>query len=119
LQPCPAHCGAKGCSVYEHRPERCRAFVCRQLKAVMAEEIPATLALERIHAAKEKTTNVKRLLIRLGEKNNRRDLALRYEFVLAHPVDPNQDPAAAGYRRELTVAMRDLETHLKTYFRNE
>lgn len=112
LQPCAAHTGS-GCSVYEHRPTRCRLFVCRQLLAVDAGEISEDAALEKIVEARRRTDRVRALLANAGDTRAHKSLAARYETVFTPPLDPE----TAAAREALAAAMRELEELLVRDFR--
>lgn len=114
LQPCPGHTGSS-CRVYEHRPERCRLFVCRQILRVEAGEIPEGEAYENIATALSLTARVKALLQRVGDTREHKALATRYETALTPPLDPGTSPE----RETLTSAMAELEDFLAREFRTE
>lgn len=116
LQPCPAFCGTH-CSIYEKRPERCRAFECVQLRGVMAGEVREDEALARIKEAKAKTDEVKALMWQMDEHNVKRNILRRYESICARVPDPAEEPQASESKERLAEAMRDLEEILKTHFR--
>ena len=50
-QPCPAHQDSC-CQIYNDRPQRCRAFVCKQLAAVIDGKKTEDAALEKIREAR-------------------------------------------------------------------
>lgn len=111
LQPCVAHTGTR-CRVYEHRPARCRLFVCGQLRAVEAGTITETEAAEKIAEAQSRLGRVRRLLLEAGETRAHKALVTRYESVFIEPCE-----APAALRDELKVAMSDLESLLQADFR--
>jgi Fe-S-cluster containining protein len=112
LQPCAAHTGS-GCTVYEHRPVRCRQFVCRQLLGVESGEISADAALERIVTARSLTALVQELLEAAGDTRAHKALATRYETVFTPPLDPG----TSAVREKLAVVMGRLEDYLAREFR--
>jgi Fe-S-cluster containining protein len=114
LQPCAAHTGS-GCSVYAHRPARCRLFVCRQLLGVEAGEISEAEAWEKIAEARRRTVRVQGLLESAGDTRGHKALATRYETVFTPPLDPETAPV----REELAGAMQELEDLLARDFRVE
>ena len=67
-QPC--HCfDGRLCRIYTDRPKRCATFECGLLKRVQSGEMPAPAALKRIADAKILVEKVRRLLGRLGDKD--------------------------------------------------
>lgn len=116
LQPCPAFQGTH-CSIYAARPERCRLFECRQLKRVIAGEITEAKALERIHEVQRRVAQVSALLEQAGETEATGPLSKRCETIMAEWIDPAPDDAAWELRRQLTLAMQELDTMLDEEFR--
>jgi hypothetical protein len=115
-QPCPAHRDST-CSIYEHRPQRCRLFNCKQLLRAEAGQIAEAEAMATIHQAKALANSVLNLLLQSGSTNLRRSLRTRYELALAQPLDPETDAYAAGIRFRLIQDMEKLETLLASDFR--
>lgn len=115
LQPCPAF-GETGCSIYLSRPERCRLFECRQLRAVLAEELPESAAAGKIAEARERIAQIEQLLKALGEKYAKGPLSVRVEKALAAPVDPDDD-ACEQLRSELLLKFGELDDLLDREFR--
>jgi len=116
LQPCPAHQNS-GCTIYAQRPERCRAFVCRQLQAVEAGQISEAAALEKIAEARQSVARVRELFHQAGDTRETKAFATRAETIFTPPLDPS--PEAAAIREELAAAMRELEELLTQNFRVE
>ncbi|MDD5351464.1 MAG: YkgJ family cysteine cluster protein [Chthoniobacteraceae bacterium] len=116
LQPCPAHQGSQ-CAIYSRRPERCRVFECRLLKAMDSGETTEAAALEKTQQARRRVARVRELFHRAGETRENKAFITRYETLLTEPLDPS--PAAASLRTELKAAMQDLEDLLKKDFRVE
>lgn len=114
LQPCAAHTGS-GCTVYEHRPARCRLFICRQLLGVEASKISESTALEKISVARDLTSRVLDLLEQAGDARSHKALITRYETVFTPPLDPE----TSGTREALAAAMGELEDFLTREFRVE
>ena len=112
LQPCAAHSGS-GCTVYEHRPARCRLFVCRQLLVVEAGEISEDAALEKIIEARRLSAHVHELLEEAGDTRPHKALATRCETVFTPPLDPE----TSAVREKLSAAMTELEEFLAREFR--
>lgn len=116
LQPCAAHQGTH-CSVYQHRPTRCRLFVCRQLRAVEEGRLSEAAALEKITEARRRVEGLHALFREAGDTRERKALATRCETLLTPPLDPA--PKAMEFRERMTSAMRELEDFLREYFRVE
>ena len=114
LQPCPAHDGNR-CRIYRERPQRCRAFACRQLEGVFNGEIPESAAMEKILEARRRSDRVRELLEMLGDDRKTRPLATRCAGVFTPPLDPS--PLAESLREELRGAMAALEEVLAKDFR--
>ena len=115
-QPCSAYRGSC-CSIYLHRPQRCRLFNCRQLLRVESGEISEASALQTITEARGLADLILDLLPRSGSTNLKRSLRTRYEFALAQPLDPDLDPHASKLRKELVQTMETLESILASDFR--
>lgn len=88
------------CGIYEHRPQRCRAFVCRQLARVLADPASESEALEHVGYAHQLVDKVKHSLSQVGEESTHLPLAERCR---AHP-------------QTTANTMADLEHYLKTHF---
>ena len=114
LQPCPAHDG-NCCRIYADRPQRCRAFACRQLEGVFNAQILESTAMEKIQEARRRSDSVRELLAMLGDDRKTRPLATRYAGVFTPPLDPS--PHAEALRAELRGAMTALEEVLAKDFR--
>jgi len=114
LQPCPAHDG-NCCRIYAERPQRCRAFACRQLEGVFNGEILESAAMEKILEAKRRSDRVRELLEMLGDDRKTRPLATRCAGVFTPPLDPSLH--AESLREELRGAMAALEEVLAKNFR--
>lgn len=132
-QPCTALCGVL-CGIYEHRPVRCRTFVCRQFQLVAAGETPPESALERIREAKENVGRVEVLLEEAGGSNPRKPLAHRVATVMGRGAAEQSAPATNGMagaaaqdaesgasnadsHPDLTQAMAQLQQFLARHFR--
>ena len=113
-QPCPAHDG-NCCRIYAERPQRCRAFACRQLEGVFNGEILESAAMEKILEAKCRSDRVRELLEMLGDDRKTRPLATRCAGVFTPPLDPS--PHAEALREELRGEMAALEEILAKDFR--
>ncbi|MCX6963089.1 MAG: YkgJ family cysteine cluster protein [Verrucomicrobia bacterium] len=113
-QPCPAHDG-NCCRIYAERPQRCRAFDCRQLLAVSAGQITEAQAMEKIQEARRRSDRVRELLEMLGDDRKIRPLVTRCAGIFTPPLDPS--PHAEALRAELRGAMTALEEVLAKDFR--
>ena len=113
-QPCPAHDG-NCCRIYAERPQRCRAFACRQLEGVFNGEILESAAMEKIQEARRRSDLVRELLEMLGDDRKTRPLATRCAGVFTPPLDPS--PLAEALRAELQGALTALEEILAKDFR--
>ena len=111
LQPCVAHTGTR-CRLYEHRPARCRLFVCGQLRAVEAGTISEADAAEKIAEAQKRLGRVRRLLLEAGDTRAHKALITRFDSVFIEPCE-----ASPALRDELRGAMEDLENLLQADFR--
>ena len=116
LQPCPAYKGSC-CSIYGKRPQRCRTFACRQLRALDAGERSEEEVRAKVAEAKKRTDHVRDLFQKLGDTRVNRTLAKRYATVFTPPLDPS--PAALQLRSELEQAMIALQAMLAADFRTE
>ena len=113
-QPCPAHQDSC-CKIYNDRPQRCRAFVCKQLAAVLDSKKTEAAALEKIGEARVLTAEIFDLLVALGDSRDHRALAVRCAGIFTPPLDSS--PEATSLREVLRVAMEKLDRLLRTDFR--
>lgn len=67
LHPCKNLC-ADGCTIYEQRPQQCRAFNCGLLKSVEQKEIAFDSAVEVINTVKQKKNAIEKQLTLLQIK---------------------------------------------------
>jgi uncharacterized protein len=115
VQPC--HCfDGKFCRIYADRPKRCATFECGLLKLVQSGEMPATAALKRIAAAKKLVENVRRLLRRLGDRDEQLALTKRFGRMMAQPIDMSAGEDTGEARGELMLAVNDLMQVLQSEF---
>jgi Fe-S-cluster containining protein len=114
-QPC--HCfDGKLCRIYADRPKRCATFDCGLLKRVQSGEMPAPAALKRIADTKKLVEKVRRLLCRLGEKDEQLALTKRYSRMMTRPIDLSIDEDTGEARGELMLAVNDLMHILQREF---
>jgi hypothetical protein len=112
-QPCIALCGTQ-CTIYQHRPTRCRLFECRQYREVAAGDLAEEAAVARIQDVKQRVGKIEALLGEgPGTTNPRKSLSQRYANALAACPEPTQHQA------ELIEAMSGLQTVLADHFRVE
>lgn len=116
LQPCSAHQNG-GCTVYNHRPVRCRVFVCRQLMDLASGATTEPRALEKIREAGELVTQIRRLFAAAGDTREHKAFVTRFAGIFAEPHDPS--PEATKIREQLEEAMKRLEELLDKDFRTE
>ena len=111
-QPC-AFLSGTCCSIYEHRPERCRVFDCRQLQAVIAGELPEQEACQRIEEVKARVERVEKLLGSVGDVQVNQPLTERYRALL------HVEGLDETLRLRLTTQMQELNEILNLHFRVE
>lgn len=114
-QPCAAHTGA-ACGIYESRPERCRLFVCMQLRRIAAGGTTEAAALEKIRDAKSRAAALDALLRQAGPTDVTQPLSKRCDRVSAEPPDP-ADPGAVALHALIAQAMGELDAILDADFR--
>ena len=78
--------------------------------------MPATAALKRIADAKKLAEKVRRLLRRLGDKDEQLALTKRYSRVMSQPIDLAAGEDAGEARGELMLAVNDLMHALQREF---
>lgn len=113
-QPCPAHQDSC-CQIYNDRPQRCRAFACKQLAAVLDGKKSEAAALEKIQQARVLTAEIFDLLVTLGDSRTHRALAVRCAGIFTPPLDSS--PETTGLREVLRATMEKLNRLLSTDFR--
>jgi len=106
-QPCACLDGGL-CTVYLHRPTRCRSFDCHTLKQAKSAKISRITALRRIRAAKNKVVKLNTLLRQLGNQDEHLPLTKRYENVMSLPVDMSAGEEEPQRRGDLLLTMSDL-----------
>ena len=114
-QPCACFDG-KLCRIYEQRPIRCRAFECGLLKRAQAGEIEVAAALRAIKQARRHAETVRKLLVQLGQTDERLPLNRRYANVMAEPIDLAGDERIVELRSELMLAVHRLVQILERDF---
>lgn len=111
-QPCPALCGTQ-CTIYEHRPTRCRLFECQQYRQVADGSLPAEEAAARIEEVKCEVEAIKAMMERMGCQHPRGSLGKRYNALLAARGKTDDDIL------RLTEAYDKLEKVFTDHFRVE
>ncbi|MDB6116445.1 MAG: Flagellin N-methylase [Verrucomicrobiaceae bacterium] len=109
-QPCIALCGTQ-CTIYQHRPTRCRLFECQQYQQVAAGTLAEAVAKARIEEVKQQVAHIEPMLEGISGSNPRKSLSQRYASSLAEPVE------ATTQRAELIEAMEKLQGVLTEHFR--
>jgi len=113
LQPCTAH-QDNCCSVYEHRPTRCRAFNCRQITALLDGKLTEDEAIEMVLRARRQLDKLEELLAAAGETRRHKALSTRCDAVFIPPLNPA--PEAEMLREEIKSARRELEQIFAAHF---
>lgn len=114
-QPCSCFDG-KLCAIYGHRPQRCRTFVCRQLRLVESAQLSTSAAERNIRAAKRCAEAVLRLVRDLGNLDEALPLNQRYAAIMAQPIDLAGDDETVEMRSELMLAVGQLMGLLEREF---
>jgi len=115
VQPCQCFDG-KLCKIYNDRPKRCATFECGLLKRVQSGSMSAPAALKGIADAKKLAEKVRRLLRRLGDKDEQLALTKRYSRMMAKPIDLSAGEDIGAARGELMMAVNDLMHVLQREF---
>jgi uncharacterized protein len=113
-QPCACFDG-KWCKIYGERPTRCRSFECGLLKKVGRGHITVRDALKKISEAKSRANEVRTLLRKCGQRDERMALTHRYVEAMSAPVDLS-DEADADRHGKLMLAVSDLMQLLERDF---
>jgi hypothetical protein len=113
-QPCAAHCDSQ-CVIYASRPQRCRAFACRQLQRVASGEISEAMARDKISEAVQLVAQVDALLLLAGGGNLKKPLTQRCETALAEP----HEPSLLETKSEIRRLKAKLDALLEQDFRTE
>lgn len=106
-QPCACFDG-KLCRIYAERPVYCRTFECGLLKRAQAGEVGVSAALKTIARAKRRVEKVRRILLQLGQNDERLALIQRYRLAMSEPVDLSRPKSAARLHGNLMQAVDDL-----------
>ena len=115
LQPCGALKGRR-CSIYPYRPDCCRTFECRLLQEVKRGAVRVDRAKEKIAEALTRIERVKKLVVALGQANERLPLKERCVEALALGQDIAGDPEMNRKCQELEAAMTSVEILIQETF---
>ena len=113
-QPCTALDGCR-CGIYTDRPQYCRRFECFLLKRALAGEISYESALVLINKTRTQVEKVKRLLVKLDDRDKHLPLRRRFQRQ-ATKLPYAFDKKNATVFSELTLAFQDLNLLLKEHF---
>ena len=94
------------CTIYQHRPTRCRRFECFQLKLLAAGEINEAEAQSKIDVARSQVAAIQSRLHKMGDTQVDGSLTERVEMVLRSQPD-----------EEMNSEMRALKIYLGRHFR--
>lgn len=111
-QPCIALCGTQ-CTIYQHRPTRCRLFECQQYQQVAAGDLAEDTARARIEDVKQRVIRIESLMEGSIGNDPHKSLWKRYANTLASPPDASPECT------ELIKEMNKLQAVLTDHFRVE
>ncbi len=114
-QPCLAFDGCH-CRIYADRPKQCRAFECALLKSVNGGEVKPADALQTIEKARRRAEKVRQLLRKLGDKEERVALSIRFRRTAKQIQQNDFTPQTAATFSELTLAHHNLNLILSEKF---
>lgn len=100
-----------GCTIYPHRPQRCRLYVCRQIEALMEEEVSEQEALVKVSAVLSVVNRIKDRLKKVVLDDPRRPLEERCRDALAGEDTDVLDKTALA--SELAELNRSLDRHFR------
>lgn len=112
-QPCTALRGTR-CGIYSHRPKCCRAFECQLLQSAQHGAVTVERALVQIADAQDQIRSMRRLLTRLGNRDEHLPLKERCAETLA--LEGGTNSRTAYDRAQLESAMAHLEDTLWNTF---
>lgn len=120
-QPCGALCDDLKCQVYADRPRQCRSFECAVYKELAAGDVGFESALRLVKRTRAKAKKARRLLLELGEKDERSSLGLRLRRVQRRLEAGELDASAGDAFAELGLVMHqlDLLAHESFYTEDE
>lgn len=94
------------CTIYQHRPTRCRRFECFQLKLLAAGEIDEAKAQSKIDEARRRVAGIQSRLEKAGDTRTEDSLTERVERALSSLPDES-----------MKAEMRALKIYLERHFR--
>ena len=112
-QPCAALRGTR-CGIYAHRPKCCRVFQCHLLQNAQRGSVTVERALEQIADAREQIRQVRAMLGRLGNRDERLPIKERCAETLA--AEGGTSSQAIKDRADLEAAMATLENTIWNTF---
>jgi Fe-S-cluster containining protein len=112
-QPCAALRGTR-CSIYAHRPKCCRVFRCHLLQDAELGSVTVEQAMELIADAREQIRQVRALLGRLGNRDERLPIKERCAETLA--AEGPRNSGTSNDRAGLETAMAALENTIRNTF---
>lgn len=114
-QPC-AGLDGRLCRLYDERPKRCRTFDCRLLQNVIAGKVRITDARSIINETLKHAGTIRRLLRRLGQRDETLPLSIRYRMAMQEPLDLSAGPEQERLRGRLMLAVYELTQRLEKDF---
>jgi Fe-S-cluster containining protein len=114
-QPCVAHDGCR-CCIYAERPVYCRDFECALLKKVKRGKVTPAAPHRTVAQARKRAEDVKTLLRKLGDTDERLALSKRFRRTSSRFEDVGLDEPTAGIYGRLTLAVHDLNFLLHEEF---
>ncbi len=115
IQPCGALRRTR-CSVYEHRPECCRAFECKLLQDARRGVVTVKQAKQHIAEALRHAARVRELAAQLGQRDEGMPLKERCIEALALIAEAGADPVQNRIAREMEAAMEIVEKLIRERF---
>ncbi len=115
VQPCLFLEGRR-CRIYPDRPRYCREFDCLLLKSLRAGTTTPADAGRTVRRARRQVDKVRRLLRRLGDRDETLALGRRFRRITRRLQQAPPDAATARTYGELTLAFHDLNCLLSQAF---
>ena len=114
-QPCAAFDNCR-CRIYGGHPQYCREFECLTLKRMKTGRLETAAAERVIRAARQRADKVKRLLLELGDDDERMALSLRFQRMQKRLESRMTDDETAELFSRLTLAVHGLNLLLSEAF---
>ncbi len=120
-QPCSALCEDRSCRLYAHRPWQCRTFECQLLKDAKAGRITFAASLPLVKQARRGADNIRRLLRKLGDRDEHRALGERFHRTSERMESGNAEDVAKAKFADLSLAVHRLKLllHKRFYTQND